>query len=260
MSFIKTAVWPVAGLGTRWKPQSEFVPKELLPIHNYPVLSFSLNEAIEAGVENFIFISSKEKPGLNDYLRQWQTEHPEFHVEIIWQDEPKGLGHAVGLAEDFIRKNQDDYFAVISPDDIVLGAEYSCLKQMVDAFQKQPSNYMAVMPVEKSQTKSYGMISYAKENPPFFEVNGMVEKPEPSEAPSEWAIIGRYILHQTIFDLLATQAPGKGGEIQLTDAMQTLLSSQSFRGYAFDGKRFDTGQVPGWLEANIFFEEQKGKQ
>lgn len=270
MNNIKTAIWPVAGLGTRWLPETKSVPKELLPLLNKPVLYYSLKEAMEAGIEKFVFVSSPSKSAIEHYLLDQsileQVKHkPEVisllqeldiqpeQIHFVMQDQPLGLGHAVWCAREFI---DEEYFAVLSPDDVVLGAE-SCLKQMVTSFAQESANYCSVMQVRPEEVHNYGVIEYDQQVGSSYGITSMVEKPTQEEAPSHLAIIGRYLLHSSIFDELDKKEKGKGGEIQLTDAMFKLLENQKFYGFAFEGIRFDCGQVPGWLKANLFLAQQQ---
>lgn len=264
---IRKAVLPVAGLGTRVLPGTKMVPKELLNVVDRPILAYTVAEARAAGIEHFVFVTGRGKQAIEDYfdhhveleaqlaakgktdqLDELLAELPRpGEMSFVRQMQPLGLGHAVWCARDVVG---DEPFAVLLPDDIVDG-ETSCLKQLVDAFGQTGGNLVAVEEVPHQETRKYGVIDPAGRDGRLISMKGMVEKPSPDQAPSNLAIIGRYILQPEIFDLLSAQEKGAGGEIQLTDAMASLIGKQPFHGVTFDGRRFDCGSKAGYIEANL---------
>ena len=266
---LRKAVFPVGGLGTRFLPATKAMPKEMLPVVDKPLIQYAVEEARAAGIEEFVFVTGRGKTAiedhfdesyeLNDMLKsRGKTEALDSvtswlprpgQVAYTRQQEPLGLGHAVWCARNFI---QDEPFAVLLADDLIL-ARKSCLAQMVDAYSDVGGNLVAAMEVPTAKTSSYGIVTPGAMNGPLVEVKGLVEKPKPSEAPSNIAVIGRYILQPEIFDLLALKETGAGGEIQLTDAMAKMIGRTPFHGVKFDGRRFDCGDKVGFLEANLAF-------
>ncbi len=240
-SCVRTVVFPVAGLGTRFLPATKGTPKELLPVIDTPLIQFAIDEAREAGIERMVFVSHPSKSAIEAYVRhdeelgeqlrakgkdkladdlkamalQPRTERAEF----VMQHEPLGLGHAVLCARAHV---QEEAFAVILPDDLILG-EPGCLKEMIDAYGETRGHLIAAMEVAPDQTKSYGVLDPLERKGRFTRAKGLVEKPEPEDAPSALAVVGRYILDSSIFEDLAAQKPGAGGEIQLTDAISAGL-------------------------------------
>ena len=267
---VRKAVFPVGGLGTRFLPATKAMPKEMLPVVDKPLIQYAVEEARDAGIEEFIFVTGRGKTIIEDHfdrsyelesvlierqkdglLRELQASVPKAGtIAYIRQQEPLGLGHAVWCAKRLVG---DEPFAVILADDLIL-ADTPCLAQMTAAREeKGGGNMLAVMEVPKAHTSRYGILSPGKESGKLIEINGLVEKPAPEAAPSNLAVIGRYILEPGIFDLLENQSRGAGNEIQLTDALSSLLGGDPFYGLKFDGTRYDCGDKMGFLEANIAF-------
>jgi len=262
---IKTVIFPVAGLGSRFLPATKVVAKELLPILNKPLIDYAVSEAIKAGIERFIFVTSSDKQSIVDYFKhnkklenQLRDKNSDFLglinenlilednlIEVI-QNKPLGLGHAIWCAKNHI----SGPFAVILPDDLVL-SDVPCIKQMIDIYKKYKSNVVAVQEVDKNNIEKYGVIDYHNKENNTYHVKDMVEKPNRENAPSNLAIIGRYILNPSILKELSNKELGFGGEIQLTDAIKKLIDKENVIGYKFDGNRFDCGNVIGALEAQL---------
>ncbi|MGA9825327.1 MAG: UTP--glucose-1-phosphate uridylyltransferase [Methylocystis sp.] len=270
---IRKAVLPVAGLGTRFLPATKAVPKEMLTVVDRPVVQHVVDEAREAGIEHFIFVTGRGKAVIEDHFdmsyeledtlrrRDKTKEYDALMADLpkagatsfTRQQAPLGLGHAVWCARDIIG---DEPFAVLLPDMITLpnGPRKSrCLAQAIEAHGKHGGNIIAVEEVPPSETHQYGIVSVGADYGHSFEIKGMVEKPPQGTAPSNWMISGRYILEPAIFELLEKGEKGAGGEIQLTDAMIKLAATQAFHGVRFDGKTYDTGSKLGFLAANIAF-------
>ncbi len=269
---IRKAVFPVAGLGTRVLPATKTVPKEMLTVVDRPVLQHAVEEAREAGIEHFVFVTGRNKAVIEDHfdiayelqdtLRRRGKEKeladlmadlpPAGATSFTRQHEPLGLGHAIGCAREVVG---DEPFAVLLPDMITLpGARGSrCLAQCVETYNKHDGNVIAVEEVPMDQTHQYGIVSVGQDFGHAFEINGMVEKPPKGTAPSNLIISGRYILKPEIFDILEKGEKGAGGEIQLTDGMIHLAKSQGFFGVRFDGRTYDTGSKVGYLVANVAF-------
>ena len=262
---IKTVVFPVAGLGSRFLPVTKLVAKELLPILNKPLIEYAVSEAIKAGIERFIFISSPDKQSITNYfrknkrleneLRDKNSEYldiilnniiPEENLIEVIQDKPMGLGHAIWCAKDYI----SGPFAVILPDDLVV-SDVPCIKQMIDVYKKHKCNIVAIQEVDKNNISKYGVIDFLKKNQNIYHVKDMIEKPDQEKAPSNLAVIGRYILSPNIIKELSMLKKGFGGEIQLTDAIKNSINSENVIGYEFEGNRFDCGNVMGALEAQL---------
>jgi UTP--glucose-1-phosphate uridylyltransferase len=268
---IRKAVFPVAGLGTRVLPATKAMPKEMLTIVDKPLIQYVYDEAREAGIEHFIFVTGRNKSVIEDHFdrmfeldatlaaRGKKTEQdvlaqnqPEAGaVSFTRQQAPLGLGHAVWCARDIVG---NEPFAVVLPDELVLNSP-GCLKQMIETASKlgEKSNIIAVEAVPDHLTHQYGICGVGKRTGKMFEVDGMIEKPAKGTAPSNLSITGRYILQPEIFKILETQERGAGGEIQLTDAMIGLAKSQKFYGVEFEGERHDCGSKPGFLRANIAY-------
>ncbi|MDU3128915.1 MAG: UTP--glucose-1-phosphate uridylyltransferase GalU [Bradyrhizobium sp.] len=268
---IRKAVFPVAGLGTRVLPATKAMPKEMLTIVDKPLIQYVFDEAKEAGIEPFVFVTGRNKTAIEDHFdRMYELDATlaargkKTEIEILARDQPEagavsftrqqaplGLGHAVWCARDIVG---DEPFAVVLPDELVLNTP-GCLAQMIAAANRLPekSNLLAVQEVPADQTHQYGICGVGKRDGKIFEVDGMVEKPAKGTAPSNFSITGRYILQPEIFKILATQERGAGGEIQLTDAMIGLSKTQTFYGVDFDGERHDCGSKSGFLKANIAF-------
>ena len=268
---IRKAVFPVAGLGTRVLPATKAMPKEMLTIVDKPLIQYVFDEAKEAGIEHFVFVTGRNKTAIEDHFdRMYELDATlaargkKTEIEILARDQPEagavsftrqqaplGLGHAVWCARDIVG---DEPFAVVLPDELVLNTP-GCLAQKIAAANRLPekSNLLAVQEVPADQTHQYGICGVGKRDGKIFEVDGMVEKPAKGTAPSNFSITGRYILQPEIFKILATQERGAGGEIQLTDAMIGLSKTQTFYGVDFDGERHDCGSKSGFLKANIAF-------
>jgi UTP--glucose-1-phosphate uridylyltransferase len=268
---IRKAVFPVAGLGTRVLPATKAMPKEMLTIVDKPLIQYVYDEAREAGIEHFIFVTGRNKNVIEDHFdRMYELDatlaargkkaeqdvlaqnQPEAGaVSFTRQQAPLGLGHAVWCARDIVG---NEPFAVVLPDELVLNSP-GCLKQMIETASSlgEKSNLIAVEAVPDHLTHQYGICGVGKRTGKMFEVDGMIEKPAKGTAPSNLSITGRYILQPEIFKILETQERGAGGEIQLTDAMIGLARSQKFYGVEFEGERHDCGSKPGFLRANIAY-------
>ncbi|MBN9433628.1 MAG: UTP--glucose-1-phosphate uridylyltransferase GalU [Bosea sp.] len=267
---IRKAVFPVAGLGTRFLPATKAMPKEMLTVVDRPLIQYAVDEAREAGIEHFIFVTGRNKAVIEDHFDvQYELEatlHGRGKTEalsLLAKDLPKpgstsftrqqvplGLGHAVWCARELVG---NEPFAVLLPD-MVMKGEPSCLKQMVDVYQETGGNVLAVNECDPSQTHQYGVVGIgANLTDSSFRINAMVEKPKPEVAPSNLYINGRYILQPQVFDLLSRQEKGAGNEIQLTDAMLKLMERQHFYGCRFDGEVYDCGNKVGFLAANVAF-------
>ena len=266
---VRKAVFPVAGLGTRFLPATKVLPKEMLPLAGKPLIQHAYEEAREAGIEEFIFVTGRSKEMLEEHfdyqpeLMQTleargkhdmvevvkQSEMPEASLFMTRQPKALGLGHAIWCARKLVG---DDPFAIILPDDVILH-DKGCLSQLVESYNKKGGNWIAVMDVDREETKKYGVLDTDNPDDKEVTVNGLVEKPEPDEAPSTLSVIGRYILQPEIFDHLSKFEKGAGGEIQLTDSMTRLIGQQPFHGLRFEGTRYDCGSRLGFLEGNIAF-------
>jgi UTP-glucose-1-phosphate uridylyltransferase len=264
MKKVRKAVIPAAGLGTRFLPATKALPKEMLPIVNKPTIQYIVEEAVKAGIEDIIIVTGKGKRAIEDHfdiayeleqnliqkkkfdLLEKVREPSKIDIHYIRQKSPKGLGHAVWCARKFIG---DEPFAVLLGDDIVQ-AEKPCIQQMAEQYEKTGHSVIGVKEVPYSETYRYGIIDPVSQDGRLYHVKRFVEKPE-SNPPSNMAIIGRYILTPGIFDFLDKKEIGAGGEIQLTDAIQRLNELQGVDAYQFEGKRFDVGQVLGFVLTNI---------
>jgi UTP--glucose-1-phosphate uridylyltransferase len=266
---VRKAIFPVGGLGVRFLPATKAMPKEMLPVVDKPLIQYALEEARAAGIEQFIFVTNRGKSALEDHfdqsleLQATLTERGKKRelalldemrlqpgqIVYVRQQEPLGLGHAVWCARHMI---QDEPVAVLLADDLVK-ADTPCLKQMVDAQAEVGGNVIAVMDVAPSQTDKYGIVKPGATKGRLVEVQGLVEKPAPASAPSTMAVIGRYILQPSLFELLARHERGAGNEIQLTDAMAKMIGTMPFHGYRFEGTRFDCGDKAGFVEATMAY-------
>lgn len=262
---VKKAIIPAAGLGTRFLPATKAMPKEMLPIVDKPTIQYIVEEAIASGIEDIIIVTGKGKRSIEDHfdhafelednlfkkekyeLLDQVKESSKVDIHYIRQKEPKGLGHAIWCARKFIG---NEPFAVLLGDDIVR-SETPCLKQLINQFEKTQSSVIGVKEVPKSETFRYGIIDPEEGNGPSFQVKKLVEKPSVEKAPSNLAIMGRYILTPRIMDLLENQDIGAGGEIQLTDAIEKLNSMEQVYGYEFEGKRYDVGDKLGFIQTTI---------
>ncbi len=267
---IRKAVFPVAGLGTRFLPATKAMPKEMLTVVDRPIIQYVVDEAIEAGIEHLIFVTGRNKSviadhfdisyeleatlrarGKTDALKIVESCRPApGRTSFTRQQAPLGLGHAVWCARDIIA---DEPFAVLLPDVLVQGRP-GCLKQMIDAYEQTGGNVIAVEEIPPEYTDQYGVVAVGEDGTEtVFPVTGMVEKPPKGTAPSNLIITGRYILQSRIFDHLENQDSGAGGEIQLTDAMLALMAEEPFTGVKFRGKTYDCGSIVGFLGANVAF-------
>ncbi|MCF8067031.1 MAG: UTP--glucose-1-phosphate uridylyltransferase GalU [Desulfobacterales bacterium] len=267
---VRKAVFPVAGLGTRFLPATKAMPKEMLPVVDKPLIQYVVEEALSSGIEQIIFVTGRGKTALEDHFdrsRELEKNLSKRGKEelldtvkslvpstgtIIYtrQNEPLGLGHAIWCARDVVG---NEPFAVLLADDLIQTDGKPVIGQMIDKFEKYQSSILAIEEVDPQQTDKYGILNVDKVGKDIIRIKGMVEKPSPELAPSNLAIIGRYILTPEIFGYLGQGNVGAGGEIQLTDAMAQLLKEQPFYGYRFEGKRFDCGDKAGFQMANIAF-------
>ncbi|WP_027091780.1 UTP--glucose-1-phosphate uridylyltransferase GalU [Cohnella thermotolerans] len=269
---IRKAIIPAAGLGTRFLPATKAMPKEMLPIIDKPAIQYIVEEAVASGIEDILIVTGKGKRAIEDHfdsyyeleqnllqkgkldlLSEVQRASDLTDIHYIRQKEPKGLGHAIWCARKFIG---NEPFAVLLGDDIVQSDTVPCLKQMMNVFEEVQGSVLAVQRVARDEVSRYGIVDPDPESDPeapLIRVRGVVEKPAPDKAPSNIAIMGRYILTPAIFDLLETQNTGAGGEIQLTDAIYRLLADEAIYAYTFEGKRYDTGEKMGYLKTIIDF-------
>ena len=263
---IKKAIFPVGGLGTRFLPATKAMPKEMLPIVDKPLIQYAVEEAAAAGIEQFIFVTGRNKSAIEDHFdHSFELEHSlavrgkdaamdvvggmmkvPGSVVYVRQQQPAGLGHAVWCARHLVG---DEPVAILLADDLIKGR--SCMKEMVDAYDG--GNMVAVMDVPRDQTGAYGIVTPGKTHGQKVDIAGLVEKPMPADAPSTTAVVGRYIISPSVFDTLGLQEQGAGGEIQLTDALANQIGTAPFTGLHFSGERFDCGSKVGFLQANIAF-------
>ncbi|MAF49746.1 MAG: UTP--glucose-1-phosphate uridylyltransferase GalU [Rhodospirillales bacterium] len=266
---VRKAVFPVAGQGTRFLPATKAMPKEMLPIVDRPLIQYAVDEAREAGIEEFIFVTGRAKSAIEDHfdhsielerslkesgkqdalqaISEWVPEPGQ--ISYTRQQNPLGLGHAVWCARYHIHQEP---FAVLLADDLIL-ARPGCLKQMIEIYNQVGGNLVAVEDIPKEHTDRYGILDVVEDDGKLARAKGLVEKPDPKSAPSTLSIIGRYILHPQVFAQLDMQEKGAGGEIQLTDAMARTIGDVPFHGFRFDGKRYDCGNKLGFIEANIAY-------
>lgn len=266
---VRKAVFPVAGLGTRFLPATKVMPKEMLPINDRPLIQHVFEEAREAGIEEFIFVTGRykemleehfdyqpelmqtlEERGKTDMLEKIKsTEMPAGKLFLTRQPRPLGLGHAVWCAKKLVG---DEPFAILLPDDVIQHKQ-GCLSQMMDIYNEKGGNVIAVKDVPRDDTKKYGILDIGSENGNTVTVKGLVEKPDPAKAPSTLSIIGRYILQPDVFDYLSAFEKGAGNEIQLTDSMAKLIGRQPFHGLRFAGDHYDCGSRLGFIAANLAY-------
>lgn len=266
---VRKAIFPVAGLGTRFLPATKAMPKEMLPINDRPLIQHVFEEARDAGIEEFIFVTGRHKNMLEehfDYQPELEqtlqargkddmiakirnSEMPAGKLFLTRQPKPLGLGHAVWCAQKLIG---DEPFAIILPDDLV-NYEEGCLTQMINAYNEYGGNIVAVKDVPRAETSKYGILDINKDDGDIVSIKGLIEKPAPEDAPSTLSIIGRYILQPEVFNHLAAFETGAGNEIQLTDAMAKLLGKQAFHGLRFKGDHFDCGSRLGFIAANLAY-------
>lgn len=272
---IKKAIIPVAGFGTRLLPATKSIPKAMLPVVDKPVIHYLVEEAIFSGIEEIAIVIGTDQKEINDYFER-SVELEKHLIKIgrldlleaiekisgmakisyVKQDYPRGLGHAILCAKDFI--GQDEVFAVLLGDDIIYSLKNPCLLQMINAYNECKGNIIGAMYIADELISLHGIIKGTKLSDGLIKVEDLVEKPDLKEAPSNLAVMGRYIIHSEVFDILEKTEPGKGGEIQLTDALKTLCKVQEFFAYTFEGVRYDVGNTLGYMIANTDFAlEQK---
>ena len=268
---LRKAVFPVAGMGTRFLPATKSVPKEMLTVVDRPVIDYAVREAVEAGCDTLIFITGRSKQAIANYF----DRNPELEAELeakqkkealeivrniipshvnciyIRQAEPLGLGHAVYCGAPLVYP--EEHFAILLPDDLIDGHQKGCLKQMNEVYQRTGNSVIALEQVAWDEVHQYGVVAPKDETQMPLELAAIVEKPKREDAPSNWTVVGRYILSGKIMQLLETTQRGAGGEIQLTDGISELLKSEAILGMPFSGKRFDCGSKAGFLEANLHF-------
>jgi UTP--glucose-1-phosphate uridylyltransferase len=267
---VRKAVFPAAGWGTRFLPATKAQPKEMLPLVDKPVIQYGVEEAVAAGIEQVIIVTSSQKRPIEDHFdHSYELEHlleskgdidmlrrvrqigDMAQISYVRQKEQLGLGHAVLMAKELVGHEP---FAVILSDDVVVG-ERPCIGQLIEAYRQTHSSVVAVMEVPDDEVSRYGVINpepqAAGSDERLYRVRGLVEKPPKGRAPSNLAIIGRYVMTPKIFEMLEQTQRGAGGEIQLTDAIEALISEQDVYAYAFEGKRYDAGTTMGWLKASV---------
>lgn len=264
---VKKAVIPAAGLGTRFLPATKAIPKEMLPIVDTPTIQYIVEEAIASGIEEILIITGRgkeaienhfdfnpeldselEKKNQQEFLNISKSVATMANIHYVRQKQPKGLGHAVGCAKAFVGREP---FAVLLGDDIVHSPQIPCLGQMISVYERYGASVLGVQTVKPDAVSKYGIVDGALLESRVYEVRGLVEKPRPQDAPSNVAILGRYILTPEIFDILERTKPGVGGEIQLTDALSELSRIQKMYAYDFIGRRYDVGMKQGLIEASI---------
>ncbi|WP_438729114.1 UTP--glucose-1-phosphate uridylyltransferase GalU [Parasphingorhabdus sp. DH2-15] len=265
MKPVRKAVFPVAGMGTRFLPATKAIPKEMFPVVDRPLIQYAVDEAIEAGIEQMIFVTGRGKSAIEDHFDiafelettmsargksldvLASTRLGPGRCAYVRQQEPLGLGHAIWCARDLIG---DEPFAVFLPDEFMHGSP-GCMKQMVDAYSKEGGNMVSVLEVPREKVFAYGVIAPGAANGNLTEIKGLVEKPKVEDAPSNLIVSGRYILQPEVMQVLDKQETGAGGEIQLTDAMAQMIGNQPFHAVTFDGARYDCGSKVGYIEANL---------
>jgi UTP--glucose-1-phosphate uridylyltransferase len=266
---VRKAVIPAAGLGTRFLPATKAQPKEMLPIVDKPTLQYIVEEAIESGIEEILIIIGRnkssienhfdrsvelelelEKSGKFDLLEEVRRISDMANIHYVRQKEPKGLGHAIHCAKSFIG---NEPFAVLLGDDIVHNGDMPCLKQLIKTYDKYKTTILGVQEVSDADVSKYGIVDGKMIEDNIYTVNDLVEKPSIEDAPSNVAILGRYVINPEIFDILEHVKPGKGGEIQLTDGLKELAKREAMCAYIFEGKRYDVGNKLGFLEATVEF-------
>ena len=264
---VRKAVFPVAGMGSRFLPATKANPKEMMPVVDKPLIQYAVEEAIEAGITEMIFVTGRTKRSIADHFDKAYELEAELeahgkdkmlnvvkdilpsHVSCIYirQPEAMGLGHAVLCGRPVVG---DEPFAIILADDLI-DSSPSCLKQMVDIYEREQCGVIGVQQVPQENVGSYGVIAGEQVNDGLWRLSGIVEKPQPADAPSNIAVVGRYILDSSIFDIIENTTPGSGNEIQLTDAIATQLQRQTVYGYEFSGQRYDCGSKLGYLQATV---------
>lgn len=270
---VRKAIIPAAGLGTRFLPATKAQPKEMLPIVDKPTLQYIIEEAVQSGIEEILIVTGRnkksiedhfdksvelelelEKKGKYDLLNEVKNIDNMVNIHYIRQKEPKGLGHAIHCAKYFIG---NEPFAVLLGDDIVYNESKPCLKQLIDAYDQYKTSILGVQQVSYDDVNKYGIIDGIHIEDRVYKVKDLVEKPPKDEAPSNVAILGRYIINPSIFEILENTKPGKGGEIQLTDALKELAQREAIYAYNFEGRRYDVGDKQGFLEATIEYALRK---
>ncbi|MGB6187559.1 MAG: UTP--glucose-1-phosphate uridylyltransferase GalU [Aeromonas molluscorum] len=270
---VRKAIIPAAGLGTRFLPATKAQPKEMLPIVDKPTIQYIIEEAIASGIEEILIITGRgkkciedhfdrsieleielAKAGKDDLLEIVNDISNMVDIHFIRQKEPKGLGHAIYCARAFVG---DEPFAILLGDDIVYNDEKPCLKQLIDCYNEYKTTILGVQTVPKEHVSRYGIVEGIEIEDRVMKVKGLVEKPSIEEAPSNVAILGRYIVTPKIFEILENTKPGKGNEIQLTDALLTLIQEEAMYAYNFEGRRYDVGDKQGFLEATIEYALRK---
>jgi UTP--glucose-1-phosphate uridylyltransferase len=274
---VRKAIIPAAGLGTRFLPATKAQPKEMLPIVDKPTIQYIIEEAVASGIEEILIITGRNKRAIEDHFdksveleielaQKGKTEMLEMvksitnmvDIHFIRQKEPKGLGHAIGCAKAFVG---NEPFAVLLGDDVV-DSEVPCLKQLIDCFYEYKTTVLGVQTIPEKDVSKYGIVKGTYIEDRVYKVKGVVEKPSIEDAPSNIAILGRYIITPKIFEIIENTKPGKGGEIQLTDALLTLISQEAMYAYDFQGRRYDVGDKLGFLEATVEYalkREELGK-
>ena len=265
---VKKAIIPAAGLGTRFLPATKAQPKEMLPIVDKPTIQYIIEEAVASGIEEILIITGRNKRAIEDHFdksveleKELQEHHKEellkmvneisnmANIYYIRQKEPKGLGHAIGCAKTFVG---NEPFAVMLGDDVV-DSKIPCLKQMIDCYNEYKTSILGVQKVPHEDVYKYGIVKGMHIEDRVYKVKDLVEKPKVEEAPSDVAILGRYIITPQIFSIIENTKPGKGGEIQLTDALRTLIAHEAMYAYDFEGRRYDVGDKLGFLQATVEF-------
>ena len=267
---VTKAIFPIAGMGTRFLPATKAIPKEMLTVLDKPVLEWAVIEAAKSGIEQMIFVTSSRKSSIMEHfdksvlledvlkkkkkikeLESINIQHSLGSFSFVLQSEPKGLGHAVLCASKLINKNEN--FVVILPDDIIM-SKIPITKQLIDLSKKNNhSSVIALEAVDKKQVYKYGVINYSKKNGKSYKITNLVEKPKVSEAPSNLTVVGRYLLNEKIFANLKQMKSGHNNEVQLTDSLNELIENPGLLGLEFDGERFDCGNKLGFIEANLKF-------
>lgn len=266
MKRVRKAIIPAAGLGTRFLPATKAQPKEMLPIVDKPTLQYIIEEAVESGIEEILIITGRNKKSIEDHFDKSVELELELeskgkdellemvrgisnmiNIHYIRQKEPKGLGHAIHCAKSFIG---NEPFAVMLGDDVV-DAKKPCLKQLIEAYEEYHTSILGVQEVDWEDVDKYGIVSGLHIEDGIYKVKDLVEKPSPEEAPSNIAILGRYIITPQIFEILENTKPGKGGEIQLTDGLKELVQREAIYAYIFEGRRYDVGDKLGFLQATV---------
>lgn len=265
---IRKAIIPAAGLGTRFLPATKAQPKEMLPIIDKPTIQYIVEEAVASGIEDILIVTGRGKRAIEDHFDKSYELETELakkekyewlkivqdisdmaNIHYVRQKEALGLGHAIYCARRFV---EHEPFAVLLGDDIIR-SEKPCLKQMIEVYEEYETSVIGVQPVPNADVHKYGIIKAEKVTDHIFDIENLVEKPAFKDAPSNLAILGRYIIHPEIFDILAKQQPGAGGEIQLTDGLRALKNTRKLYAYIFEGKRYDVGDRMGYLEATVDF-------